>query len=112
VRFKVISPDIALTNSPPSILNLVEYLTVYANESKRVKVADIFDSEDNKTLSIELAASCPNNRSDWIKLSDALTSEINLVYRAPQDLKDDLCTVDITVSDNNPKTPMSIKQTV
>jgi hypothetical protein len=79
----MISPDFTLTNSPPYIFNLVEYLTVFANDSKRVKVADIFDAEDTKTLSVELKTSCSNNKSDWIKLSEASTSEINLVYRAP-----------------------------
>ena len=44
--------------------------------------------------------------------SDASTSEINLVYKAPSDLKDDLCTVDLTVNDNNPIKPMSVKKTV
>ena len=37
----------------------------------QVKVADFFDMEDKKTLSIALKASCPNSPSDWIKLSDA-----------------------------------------
>jgi hypothetical protein len=107
----VINPDFNVINSPPIILNLVESLTVFANESKKVKVADLIDYEDKNTLSVVLEASCQNNPSNWIKLSDASISEIIIVYKAPQDLKDDLCIVDFIVSDNNPKTPMSTKKT-
>ena len=112
VRFKIIAPTFSITNSPPIISNFVEYLTVYANTSKKVKVADLVDLEDKDTLSVKLEASCSNNPSDWIKLSDESTSEIKLVYRATQNLKDDSCTVDLTVSDNNPTKPMSKKKTV
>ena len=111
-RFQVIAPDYNVFNSPPIISNFVEHLTVFANESKQVKVADLVDLEDKNTLTVKLEAACPNNPSDWIKLLDASTSEINLVYKAPSDLKDDLCTVDLTVNDNNPIKPMSVKKTV
>ena len=108
----MIAPDFSIVNSPPIISNFVKYHTVFANESKQVKVADLVDLEDKNTLTVELKAACPNNPSDWIKLSDASTSEINLVYKAPSDLKEDLCTVDLTVNDNNPIKPMSVKKTV
>ncbi len=111
VRFKVINPDFSVINSPPIIQNLVELLIVFANESKKVKVADLIDYEDKNTLSVGLEATCQNNPSNWIKLSNASISEINIVYKAPQDLKDGLCSVDLIVSDNNPKTPMSSKKT-
>ena len=70
------------------------------------------DLEDKNTVSVKLEAFCFNNPSNWIKLSEASFSEINLVYRAPHDLKDDLCTVNLTVSDNNLTEPMSINKTV
>jgi hypothetical protein len=70
-RFKVIAPEFSFNNSAPIISNFVEYLTIYSNESMKVKVADFFDMVDKKTLSIALKASCPNSPSDWIKLSDA-----------------------------------------
>jgi hypothetical protein len=35
-----------------------------------------------------------------------------LVFTAPKKLKDELCTVDLKVADNNPTTPLSIKKTV
>jgi hypothetical protein len=71
VRFKIIASEFSFTNAPPIISKFVEYLTIYANESMQVKVADLFDSEDKKTLSVAINASCPNNPSDWIKLLDA-----------------------------------------
>ena len=70
------------------------------------------DLEDKDTVSVKLEAFCFNNPSNWIKLLDGSTSEINLVYRAPYDLKDDLCAVNLTVSDNNRTEPMSINKTV
>ena len=72
----------------------------------------MIDLEDKETLTVKLEAACPNNPSDWIKLSDVKTSEIKLVFKAPPYLKDDLCTIDLTFSDNNPITPMSIKKKV
>ena len=84
------------------ISNFVETLVVYANEQKTVKIANIDDIENKKTLSVKLEASCANNKSDWIKLSDGSPTEINIVYKAPQDLNDDSCAVDLTVNDNDP----------
>ena len=66
VRFKLIAPDFSITNSPPIISNFVEYLTVFANELKQVKVADLIDLEDKKTLTVKLEAACLKNPNDWI----------------------------------------------
>jgi hypothetical protein len=68
--------------------------------------------EDKDTLFVKSEAFCKNNPSDWIKLSDDRTSEINLVFTASENLKDDLCSVDLTVSDNNPVKPYSTKKNV
>jgi hypothetical protein len=105
----VINPDFSVSNSATIFSNFVESFTVFANESKQLKIADLVDYEDKDTISVELETSCPNNPSNWIKLSDTSRSEINLVYKAPSDLKDDLCTVDLIVSDNNPNSPISTK---
>ena len=58
VRLKVVSPDFKLANSPPVISNFVSLLTVFANESKQVKVADVADAENSDTLSVKITATC------------------------------------------------------
>ena len=66
----MINPDFSVLNSPPILSNFVESLTVFANESKQFKVADVVDFEDKDTISVKLETSCPNNPDNWIKLSD------------------------------------------
>ena len=71
VRFKVIAPDFRIANSPPVISNLIDQIIVFANESNQVVVADVSDAENNDTMSPTITATCSENPSDWIKISDA-----------------------------------------
>lgn len=75
-------------------------------------MAEVSDAENFNTISVKITATCSVNPSDWIKLSDDSSQKVSLFLKAPGDLKDDSCSVDLIVSDNDAVSPITIQKTI
>ena len=71
-------------------------------------MADVTDSENADILTVEMTVTCSINSSDWIKLSYDSSHKVKLIFKAPEDLLNDSCTVDLIVNDNDPVSPITL----
>ena len=88
-------------------------ITIFANESKEVAIAELSDFENSQALTItNLIAECAANDSNWINFSGSTNSKITLVMRVPSNVVDDTCIFVFTVNDNDLKAPISLTKKV
>ena len=115
VKFKLKKPLISVVNTAPTISNFKEHVKVFANSRQTVDIADVTDAENSDTLAINSAsAECNDGLHDWINLPEPTLGikQISIVLTVAEDAQDDECTVTLTISDNDPKSPISITKNV
>jgi len=103
-----------LGNTPPQVINFVDSIELVSTEEIQIKVGSITEAETPDMVSVTPVTTCDDSSINWITLIPPSSPDLamELIIKAPSVQQDLKCKVELTITDNDRRKPMSLTKTI